>query len=69
MINPIYNGKSFFDVLDGTNLLEGDMIRIYTQIIDRIGQIQKANISIDLSKKLDNCKDLIEKILEGIYYV
>jgi len=68
-VNPVYNGKTFFDVLELTNLLEGDLIRIYAQILDRIGQIKKASPSYELRTKLENCKGILEKALEGIYLV
>jgi superfamily II RNA helicase len=69
LINPIYNGKTFFDVLLLTNLLEGDLIRIYAQIIDRIGQIRKASTDSKLLTKLENCQGIVEKALEGIWLV
>jgi len=68
-IYPVYYGKSFFDVLELTNLLEGDLIRIYAQILDRIGQIRKATTSSELLMKLENCKGIIEKALEGVWLV
>lgn len=68
-IYPAYYGKSFFDVLDLTNLLEGDVIRYYAQVLDRIGQIRKAATDSELLAKLENCKGIIEKVLEGIWLV
>jgi len=68
-IYPVYNGKTFFDVLDLTGLLEGDVIRIYAQILDRIGQIKKATNNFGLQRKLLNCKGIIEKVLEGLWEV
>lgn len=69
LINPIYYGKTFFDVLDLTNLLEGDLIRFYAQIIDRIGQIKKATTDYKLLNKIRNCQGIVEKAMEGIYLV
>jgi superfamily II RNA helicase len=69
LINPVYNGKSFFDVLLLTNLLEGDLIRIYAQILDRIGQIKKATTNSEVLRKVENCQGIIEKALEGIWLV
>jgi superfamily II RNA helicase len=68
-VNPAYNGKTFFDVLLLTSLLEGDVIRIYAQILDRIGQVKKAAIQSETITKLENCQGIIEKILEGIWLV
>ncbi len=69
LIHPIYHGKDFFHLLELTSLLEGDLIRFMAQILDRIGQIRKASDDEDLRHKLENCKSVIEKALEGIYLV
>ncbi len=66
-ILPVYKGKSFFEVLQGTNLLEGDMIRFYAQVVDRLGQIKKASTDYQLLNKIGNCQGIIQKALEGIY--
>ena len=70
MIYPIYSGKTFFEVLEESNLLEGDVIRFYAQILDRIGQIKKATTSnYQLLNKMENCRGIIERALEGIYLI
>ncbi len=69
LIYPAYHGQSFFDVLQETNLLEGDLIRFFSQILDRIGQIRKASTNFKLLKKMDNCQGIVQKTLEGIYLV
>lgn len=68
-LNPIYHGKTFFEVLQLTNLLEGDLIRIYTQILDRLGQIRKATTNSRLRNKIENCEGILKKALEGIYLI
>ncbi len=68
-VYPMYNGKTFFDVLDNTNLLEGDMIRFFGQILDRIGQIRKAGTDSRLKLLMDNCQGILLKGMEGIYVV
>jgi superfamily II RNA helicase len=69
LIHPVYQGKDFFDLLDLTNLLEGDLIRFFAQINDRIGQIRKATRDHELITKVSNCQGIIDKALEGIYLV
>ncbi len=69
LIHPVYQGKSFFEVLQMSNLQEGDLIRFYAQILDRVGQIKKASGDLSLSQKMNNCKGIVEKALEGIYLV
>ncbi len=69
LVYPIYYGKSFFEVMQYTNLLEGDLIRFYAQILDRIGQVKKASSDHYVISKMNNCRGIIEKALEGIYLV
>ena len=68
-VHPIYNGKTFFDILDYTNLLEGDVIRVLAQIMDRCGQIRKAAVDSKLLHKIQNCEGIIKHALDGIYIV
>ncbi len=69
LINPVYHGKSFFDVLRLTNLLEGDLIRFYSQVLDRIGQIRKASTEREIWSRMDACREIMQKALAGIYLV
>ena len=52
-----------------SNLLEGDLIRIYAQVLDRLGQIRKASSDHELLSKVDACEDVIKQAMEGIYLV
>ena len=68
LVYPVYNGQNFFDLLKITSFLEGDLIRFFAQILDRIGQVKKASQSnYKLNNKMENCKGIIERALEGIY--
>ncbi len=69
IIQPLCEGKTFFEILKNTNLLEGDLIRIMTQILDRVGQIRKASHDYTLINKMKNTRGIIERSLEGIYLV
>src|SRR3989338_5121192 len=42
LIHPLYYGGDLFKILENTNLLEGDLIRFFGQINDRLGQIKTA---------------------------
>ena len=68
-IHPLSEGKTFFDLIDVSSLQEGDLIRFFGQILDRIGQIKKATSNYDLRRKMENCQGIVEKGLEGIYLV
>ncbi|MBI2668859.1 DEAD/DEAH box helicase [Candidatus Woesearchaeota archaeon] len=69
LIHPIYHGKTFFDVLENTNFLEGDLIRIFSQILDRVNQVRKATLDYRLERMLENCRGIVEKSMAGIYLV
>ena len=66
LIHPCYYNKSIFDILENTNLLEGDLIRFFRQILDRINQIKKATEDERLRQMLRSCQDLIMNCLRDI---
>ncbi len=66
LVSPCYNGYSLFDILDNTNLLEGDVIRFFRQILDRIGQILNATTDQDLIDKMYNCQHIVHKCIEDV---
>ena len=66
LIDPCYHGKSIFDIMKNTNLLEGDLIRFFRQILDRIGQIKKATSDEKLKFMLSNCQHLVIESLKEI---
>lgn len=66
IISPCYNGEKFVDILKNTNLLEGDIIRIFMQVLDRIEQIDKASDDEKLKTKLFHCKNIIKGCFEDI---
>lgn len=66
LIRPCYQGASVFDILDNTNLVEGDLIRYFRQVIDRIRQIKQATPDKRLADLLDNCQIIIANCLKDI---
>jgi len=68
-IYPVYSGKNFFEILESTQTVEGDLIRFFGQVLDRVGQIRKATTDHRLITKMQNCQGIVEKSLEGIYVV
>jgi superfamily II RNA helicase len=67
LIYPLFNDRNFFDILEMTNLLEGDLIRFYGQINDRLNQIRKASYEQDLTHRIEECMSIISKLLKDIY--
>jgi superfamily II RNA helicase len=67
LIDPCYNQKKFIDILKNTNLPEGDMIRLFMRIVDKLEQIDKALFDDPkMTAIVRNCKYLIKSCLEGI---
>jgi superfamily II RNA helicase len=66
LIYPIFEGKTIFDVLENISLLEGDVIRFFRQIQDRIGQIKMATKDEVLIRMLDQGQDIIAEALKDI---
>jgi superfamily II RNA helicase len=66
LIEPCQNDGSFFDILDITSISEGNLIRFYNQITDRIQQIQRASMNPHLSQKLTHIRDRIRVFLEDV---
>ena len=59
---PCMEGKSFIEILKNTSLLEGDLIRILMQVMDRLEQMSRA----DNNELLEHCKEIVKGPLEGI---
>ena len=60
LVHPLYHGRSLLKILENTNLLEGDAIRFFRQIADRLGQIKSATEDKSLKDMLSNCKKVVE---------
>lgn len=66
LIDPCFHNKSIFDIMENTNLLEGDLIRFFRQLLDLINQIKKATKDERLRQILISCRDLIFNCLMDI---
>ncbi len=66
LIHPCFHRKNIFEVMKNTNLLEGDLIRFFRQILDRIGQVKNATLDRDLIAKLKSCQGLIIDCIKDV---
>ncbi|MAF36047.1 hypothetical protein CL622_02920 [archaeon] len=66
LIYPCFEGETLFQILKLTNLLEGDLMRFYRQILDRIGQIKDATKDELLLKRMSECQTVINDCLADI---
>jgi superfamily II RNA helicase len=55
IISHWYNGGSFVEMMDFTNLLEGDYIRMFRQLIDMCRQIKRCTGDYDLVDIVERC--------------
>jgi len=63
LVHPCYYGSSLFKIIENTNLLEGDLIRFFRQIIDKLGQIKSATEDRSLRDMLGNCQQLVNNFV------
>lgn len=66
IIYPCMHGGDFFDILKLTNMLEGDLIRFFSQLLDRISQILKAALNDMVKSRMLECKGVIEAAMKDI---
>jgi superfamily II RNA helicase len=55
------NGCDFSDLMEYSNFSEGDYIRLFRQVIDRIQQIIKAGVDMDQEERLREAIKLLDK--------
>jgi superfamily II RNA helicase len=68
IIYPCYHHKRFLEILENVSMPEGDLIRIFMRIMDKLEQIDKAIIDNEHQRQLvRNCRQLIRDALEGIH--
>jgi superfamily II RNA helicase len=66
LIDPCYHGKNIFYIMRNTNFLEGDVIRFFRQMIDRLSQISNATQDFRLRQIARSCNDAIFTSLANI---
>ena len=64
-IHPLYHGQGFFKILEQTLIPEGDLIRFFRQIADKLFQIKNATNDSRLREMLLSCQKKIDECLAG----
>ena len=67
LVHPVYKKMKFIDILENTTMPEGDLIRFFMQLLDRLEQIDRATQDEGLRNLMRNCKHLVKQSLEGIH--
>lgn len=65
-VHPCYHGDTIFDILQNTNLLEGDILRLFRQMMDRMNQIKMATLDTQLRDRMENCQRMVIACLKDI---
>ena len=63
LMHLLYHGQSLFKILENTNLQEGDVIRLFRLIVDRLGQIKSATQDKSLRDMISSCQKLVDDCL------
>jgi len=66
LVHLCYYGKGIFEIIKNTNLLEGDLIRFFRQVLDRLNQVREASNNHDLAIRIDGCKKLVRDCISEI---
>jgi superfamily II RNA helicase len=66
LIHLCYTGADLFKILANTNLPEGDLLRFFRQVTDKLGQIKSATEDRSLRDMLSNCQDLVAKCVKDL---
>ncbi len=66
LIDPCYHGKTVFESMNNTNMSEGDVVRIFRQLLDRLGQLKDASDDEHFRYLVKNCMSIIGSAMEDI---
>ena len=61
LVSTWSQGRPFIELLEFTNLLEGDIIRLFRRMIDIMKQITKATVDPELRDKVRRSIALIDR--------
>ena len=67
LIYPLFEEKTFIQILSNTNFPEGDLIRLFMQILDRLEQIEKATNKHEIEEVAISAKKILRQCMEGIH--
>ncbi|MBI4143928.1 DEAD/DEAH box helicase [Candidatus Woesearchaeota archaeon] len=67
IIMPLIEHKTFIEIMQNTSMPEGDLIRFYMQLLDKLEQVDRASTDYSLRMKVQTCKQLIRDCLKGMH--
>ncbi len=63
IMKPCQEGVPMLDVLSNTSMQEGDLLRLFKQIIDRLGQVENA---AENRRLFSDCKDIVIRCIQNM---
>jgi len=66
LVYPCYQGENIFQIMENSNFLEGDILRFFRQMLDRLSQIRGATNNQELQQLVKNCQSIINVSLADI---
>ncbi len=66
IIFPCYKGDSIFKLMESTSMVEGDLLRLFRQMLDRMNQVKNATNDKDLRDFAESCQDIILNCIKEV---
>lgn len=66
LVYPCFQGKNIFQIMENSSFLEGDILRLFRQMLDRLAQIRNATTDAELRQLSKNCRNVINNSLADI---
>ncbi len=66
IIFPCYKGESIFKLMEFTSMVEGDLLRLFRQMLDRMNQVKNATSDRNLRDFVISCQDIILQCIKEV---
>ena len=66
IIFPCYKGDSIFKLMEFTSMVEGDLLRLFRQMLDRMGQVKNATDDENLCGFIGGCQERILQCIKEV---
>ncbi len=63
---PCFRGETIFDLLKYTSMTEGDILRVFRQMIDRMNQVRNATGNERVKSFMSGCQEVLQKCIIGV---
>lgn len=67
LVKPCFEQRDFFVMVENTTMLEGDVLRFLTQMLDRMRHILKATHRMDVRDRIGECEFVVKSTVEDVF--